>query len=174
MTVGSTERHAEASFAIIDFEASSLDENSYPIEVGLAIVRKGMLSSWSSLICPTTEWRSRDAWSRSSERVHRISREMLADGPSPAEVASALVQQTAGLNILHCDGDQYDQHWLDELVRAACVVPNFRLAEVTLLVKTSFQERFATLMAEGKPPHRAGGDARRIAETVLAVGSHGI
>lgn len=70
-------------FAVIDFEASSLDENSYPIEVGVAIVRDGALTSWSSLIRPTPEWRSRDAWSRSSERVHQISREMLADARVP-------------------------------------------------------------------------------------------
>lgn len=88
-------------------------------------------------------------------------------------MVSALVQQTAGFDVLHCDGGLYDQHWLDELIRAVCVVPHFRLADVTLLMETSCQERFSTLLAEGKPPHRAEGDSRRIAETVLAVGSQG-
>jgi hypothetical protein len=38
---------APPSFAVSDFEASSLDENSYPIEVGLAVVRNGTIESWA-------------------------------------------------------------------------------------------------------------------------------
>ena len=46
---------------VLDFEASSLSDDSYPIEVGVALVLNsdGPIRVWSSLIQPCREWTSR-------------------------------------------------------------------------------------------------------------------
>lgn len=156
-----------ASFAIIDFEASSLDEDSYPIEVGLAIVRDGAIESWSSLIRPTREWVKRGAWSRRSELVHQISRVQLVDAPSPAEVGAELNRRAGGFGAVYCDGGSYDAHWLAELFADADIQPTFQLADISLLVRPHQKTGYSAALATTKPPHRAASDAIRIAEALL-------
>ncbi|QCO54618.1 hypothetical protein EOK75_01610 [Pseudorhodobacter turbinis] len=40
-------------FATLDFEASSLSQESWPIEVGLSWLADGEVQTWSTLIRPT-------------------------------------------------------------------------------------------------------------------------
>ena len=50
-------------FAFLDFEASSLDANSWPIEVGLSWVTSDYeVKAYESLIKPSPDW-FEDAWS---------------------------------------------------------------------------------------------------------------
>lgn len=156
-----------ASFAIIDFEASSLDENSYPIEVGLAVVRFGAIESWSSLIRATREWVKREAWSRRSEQVHRISREMLTEAAASSAVAAELNLRTDGFDQVYCDGGSYDAHWLQELFAEADTHPSFRLADLGFLVSLDRRDRYLQALSATTAPHRAEADARRLAEAVL-------
>lgn len=79
--------------AVIDFEASSLDEDSYPIEVGLALwpAPDAPILGWSALIHPAGNWVRRGHWSPASAKVHGIrGSDLLAHGRSPERVASAL------------------------------------------------------------------------------------
>lgn len=163
------------SFAVIDFEASSLDEDSYPIEVGIAIVRDERIDSWSSLIRIVPEWASRDAWSRTSESVHGISRRELIDAPRPSSVMQELNDRTRGLEIVYCDGGDFDVHWLRELSRASAIKPTFRIADINLLLGLDRRRRnrFAELIAATSAPHRAGPDAKRLAEALrVALAQH--
>ena len=143
------------AFEIIDFEASSLDENSYPIEVGLAVAGAGAIESWSSLIRPTREWVKRDAWSRSSAKVHGITKDMLSEAPFPAVVMPELNKWLSEFAAVYCDGGSYDKHWLTELCAAAGgMQPMFRLADVSLLVGPDPQRcaQYVELMRASKAP----------------------
>lgn len=110
--------------AIIDFEASCLPEagESYPIEVALAKIDGGT-RSW--LIRPTGEWRFWD-WSAEAERLHGISRAMLAEqGHNPEDVLDGLAAEAAGYDIYaDCDLDAY---WLETLAQACGRAPPFRV-----------------------------------------------
>ena len=160
---------AESSpaFAIVDFEASSLDENSFPIEVGIAIYRNGAIESWSSLIRPTPEWLARDSWSKRSEKVHGVTREMLAAAPLPAEAVFQLNQRMVGLQEAYCDEPKYDGYWLNELMASVGHKATFGLVDVQRLYGESGRAAYLATLAGTQAPHRAEGDARRIVEAVL-------
>ncbi len=68
-------------FAVLDFEASSLDDDSFPIEVGLAVVDPSTASVavWSTLIKPAAQWAERGRWSRASEISHRFAPRILEE-----------------------------------------------------------------------------------------------
>lgn len=58
----------------IDFDASSLDGGTYPIEVGICrwMAPDRDIEGRSSLIKPTQEWIDHGSWSPASAEVHRI------------------------------------------------------------------------------------------------------
>lgn len=71
-------------FAFLDFEASSLDEDSRPIEVGLSWIDRNLeVQTFESLIRPAPEW-TEHAWSPVSAKVHNIPRRDLDDAPNVA------------------------------------------------------------------------------------------
>jgi hypothetical protein len=90
----------------IDFEASALD-GGYPIEVGYA-KSDGRVGAF--LIKPRPEWDALN-WSVTSERIHRLPREVLIQGIDSDEVLKRL-------NVELQDGacfstaPAYDWHWL--------------------------------------------------------------
>lgn len=83
----------------IDFEASSLDEGTYPIEVGVCrwTSPDATIEGWSTLIAPIPAWCDHGSWSPSSQEVHGIKPEELAAGMSPTEAIAALNAITGGL-----------------------------------------------------------------------------
>lgn len=61
---------------VMDFEASALTLDSYPIEVGVAIATtpSSSIETWSSLIAPAPDWDLASHWDPDAERIHGISR----------------------------------------------------------------------------------------------------
>jgi len=107
---------------VIDFEASSLDQDGYPIEVGLALWPgpDDAIFGWSTLIQPAGDWSRHGHWSLKSAKVHGIlGRELLADGQPPGRIAAALNEVLGNGTIAWCDGDAYDVHWSGALFKAA-------------------------------------------------------
>lgn len=99
--------------AFIDFEASSLGDKSYPIEVAW-IFEDGR--SQSHLIKPAQDWTD---WSDEAENIHGISRDLLAsDGVSHVDVAQAMVESLVG-HALYASAPSWDGKWLSVLLRAA-------------------------------------------------------
>jgi hypothetical protein len=97
----------------LDIEASSLHLGSHPIEV--AWVREDGQSE-AYLIRPAPEW---DDWSPESQRVHGISREMLArDGKPHGWVAQRASDALRGVTVLS-DAPGFDAAWLGRLLEAA-------------------------------------------------------
>lgn len=156
---------------VIDFEASSLGEDSYPIEVGIARWREpdAPIEIWSSLIRPMKEWETRH-WSAISQTVHGIPREALRDAPEAAAVLGRL-NGLCGRQV-YCDGGQEDLRWLGGLEHAAGLDGTFLLRDSDELggyIHPRFYRRMVRWMDRASPRHRAADDAERIVRG-LAVG----
>ena len=83
-------------FAFLDFEASSLDRDSWPIEVGLSWIDDSHeIQTFESLIRPAPEW-SEEAWSQASALVHNIPRSSLEKAPRVEVVAQGLLKALGG------------------------------------------------------------------------------
>src|SRR3569623_856698 len=99
--------------AVLVFEASSLADRSYPIEVGW-VVADG--AGEAHLIRPAPEWTD---WSDEAQAIHGIDRaELLAKGTSHEEVAHRMVDVLTG-HTLCASAPSWDGKWLSALLRAA-------------------------------------------------------
>lgn len=94
----------------IDFEASSLAEDSWPIEVGLAWLDGRKIITHSSLIRPQPDW-SLGAWHEDIAKIHKIPLVDLNDAPVTEEVAGWLYKLIAGRPIIS-DAPSFDEKWL--------------------------------------------------------------
>lgn len=156
----------------LDFEASSLNRDSYPVEVGW-VLEDG--SGEGMLIRPAPHWTD---WDEAAEAIHGLSREQLLAEGTPVEVACArLVELFAG-NRVHCSAPSWDGHWLSMLLRAAGRPRHLlRMRDTEDLFAEAVRERFGPEAAAGKladlvaeerdyaaalpVAHRAVADARR-------------
>ncbi|BCO32056.1 hypothetical protein TspCOW1_21590 [Thiohalobacter sp. COW1] len=108
----------------LDFEASSLGVNSYPIQVAWSRP-EGDIECW--LISPAgiPEW---DDWDPNAQAVHQIRREQLLEhGQPPAWVAARMNDQLAG-QVVYA-GAAYDSLWLQTLFEFAEQAPRFALGD---------------------------------------------
>jgi hypothetical protein len=97
----------------LDFEASSLNKQSYPIEVGW-VLEDG--TGEGHLIRPAPAWTD---WDDTAQAVHGISREQLElEGEAHDVVCARLVQVFEG-NMVYASAPSWDGHWLSMLLRAA-------------------------------------------------------
>lgn len=99
--------------AFLDFEASSLADDSYPIEVGW-VFEDG--TPETHLIRPLPAWTD---WDAAAERIHGISRTTLeAQGAAVDVVAHRLLDSLQGHD-LFVTAPSWDGKWLSVLLRAA-------------------------------------------------------
>jgi hypothetical protein len=144
----------------LDFEASSLDEDSWPIEIGLAVR--------SSLIRPVGSWPA-SAWSEESAAVHRIPRVDLDAGPPAWLVARDYCAMMRDRVVLS-DAPEYDGMWLQRLVDLAIGVRAIDLRSFDAEAHRRFGRAAHALdwVYEARErlnaPHRAGPDAARLAK----------
>lgn len=149
---------------IMDIEASGFGPDSYPIEVGLAL---GDGSRFCSLIVPAEYWTH---WDASAQRVHNISREMLARHGSHAhQVATELNAMLSGKTV-YSDGWVVDKPWLIRLFEAAGVDMQFQLSPIEVIMTEPqillWDETKARLTRKANiPRHRASNDAWLVQET---------
>jgi hypothetical protein len=98
--------------AFVDFEASSLDKRSYPIEVGW-VLENGRAESM--LIRPERDWTD---WSDAAEALHGISRcELVERGLPVAEVAARIVRELSAHDPV-ASAPSWDGKWLSRLLRS--------------------------------------------------------
>ena len=162
----------------IDFEASSLDKKSYPIEVGWAFSTGG---EESYLIRPAPEWTD---WSAEAEATHHITREKLtAEGTPHDEVAKRMLEVLSG-HALFATAPSWDGQWLSKLLRGSGLPRHaLRLQDTDVahesaiksilqrahMPESELAERTKIILAdarlkddeEGDPAHRALADAKR-------------
>ena len=97
----------------IDFEASSLSDQSYPIEVGW-VFEDG--ASEAHLIRPAPQW---NEWDTAAEAIHGIARsELVERGTAHEAVAQRMVDALSG-HALFASAPSWDGKWLSALLRAA-------------------------------------------------------
>lgn len=150
----------------IDFEASSLAANSWPIEVGISRVgTTGEVETWSSLVRPSAAWPV-EGWSEASARVHNIARGDLETATAAHRVAREVVHRLKDCIVLS-DAPEFDQRWLDRLLdldgqAGAVMLRDFDGAAFGVFSGLALDRLYEKL--ERLPaPHRAGPDAERMA-----------
>lgn len=127
----------------LDFEASSLAKNSYPIEVAW-VFEDGRSESY--LILPAPGWTD---WDDSAEAVHRISREaLLADG-TPHDVVARRMLETLSAHAVYASAPSWDGKWLSTLLRTAGLPRHaMRLKDTDEAQHQAVAEVLATVMTE--------------------------
>jgi DNA polymerase III epsilon subunit-like protein len=164
---------SDRKIAILDVEASALEAGSYPIEVGVALVRRPSepIAVGAKLIRPTQEWLDAGAWSNSSEAVHGIPLERVKREGEPVEEVCNWLNGFLGTDtIVATDAPRYDQDWLDTLFAAAGREQKFRIFDFKVLTRdfSADQHRhLAYLLGKDAPPHRAAEDALRLASKLM-------
>jgi hypothetical protein len=115
----------------LDFEASSLSSQSYPIEVAwnhedgsieAHLISPAGIESWTD-------------WDSAAERVHGIQRQqLLTHGKHPLLVCNRMNEQLTG-KIVYTDAPQFDGMWLSQLF-SVChgITPNFQLRHIDELL----------------------------------------
>ena len=164
----------------VDFEASSLRKQSYPIEVGW-VDEAGR--GEAHLIRPAPGW---DEWDETAEAVHGISRQELFEQGEPHDAVCARVIAAFEGNVACASAPTWDGHWLSMLLRAAGRPRHLlRLAGSNEVFMDTARARLGAgseaaeaLVARAKAEigsqpvtHRALADARREWEIWMAIRS---
>jgi hypothetical protein len=146
----------------LDFEASSLNDDSYPIEVGWAY-EDGRTESW--LIRPAEGWTD---WSSKAEAIHGITRETLAtDGTDHAEVARHLLDTLAEHEV-YASAPSWDGKWLSVLLRGA------GLPRHAMRLKDTDEAQCETarrILGPAVHPHELNAAVRRVVSQVREAAS---
>lgn len=158
----------------MDFEASSLSANSWPIEVGLAALTPNGVVAQSRLIRPAPDWDRAD-WNPQSEAIHHIPLELLErDGLVAWDVAGWVLEQLPGTTLVS-DAPQFDGRWLQRLLDCHPDTPppglrihDYEAALATFLSAKGLDAAYEYI-ARHPAPHRAGPDAQILAQA-LATG----
>ena len=97
----------------LDFEASSLSKDSYPIEVGWT-GEDG--SEEAHLIRPAPGWTD---WDPAAEAIHHIGRDQLLDEGEPHDEVARRMLDVLGPHDVYVTAPSWDGMWLSKLLRAA-------------------------------------------------------
>lgn len=155
----------------IDFEASGLGEDSWPVEIGVAWLAGNQIEMRSSLIRPRPEWPASE-WSPESAAIHGIPREALNSAPSADAVATEYAALLAGRLVLS-DARLYDERWWRRLAVLLDPVQDVVIRDFEVTAFASFRRSPHALdvvletYTRTHAPHRAGPDARRLAKAWL-------
>ncbi len=152
-------RVATGEVAFIDFEASGLGAQSWPVEVGWAFVGG---ASECTLIKPAADW-PMSAWDPAAEKLHGIAIDVLrAEGAEPAAVCRRLNAVLGGASV-YADAPAWDGFWLYRLFSAARIKPAFELADFGALMRPLVGDGEEALFQEAEAiaprRHRAAADA---------------
>ncbi|WP_156327749.1 hypothetical protein [Pseudomonas sp. NBRC 111129] len=141
----------------IDFEASGIAPDSYPIEV--AVVYQG--GEYQSLIQPAWYW---DHWSHDAQDMHKLTRDQLiSEGQTPLAVAQAMNDLFDGKTL--CSDNPADCYWLDVLYEAAGIEAKFEVKPIeSFLGREAASEILRRLPA--RKGHRAVQDVQALRTVV--------
>ena len=143
----------------LDFEASSLSDRSYPIEIAW-VFEDGR--SEAHLIAPAPGWND---WDDVSESIHRISRAMLdAEGEPHDVVATRMVAALAGHD-LFASAPSWDGKWLSVLLREAALPRHLLKLRDT---DQAISETVAEILRPVLPPDQLENEVHNIVSTASA------
>lgn len=137
----------------VDFEASGIAPDSYPIEV--AVVFPG--GEYQALIQPAHYW---EHWSYDAQDMHQLTREQLiTEGQPPLEVAKAMNALFDGKTL--CSDNPADCYWLDVLYEAAGIEATFEVKPIEAFVGRELASEILLRLPVRKG-HRALQDAQAL------------
>ena len=147
-----------ASF-FVDFEASGIAPDSYPIEV--AVVSSGF--AFNTLIKPARYWTH---WSFDAQDMHGLTQDhLLQEGDTPHAVAKQMNQLFSGQVL--CSDSPQDGFWFDVLFEAADLMPTFELKPLEVFVGREAASDIYRLLPTTRR-HRALHDATALMEACRA------
>lgn len=161
-----------SNLIFLDFEASSLSEYSWPIEIGMAwITLEHAVESAAMLIQPRREWPMSD-WSKASEAIHSIPlQSLLKEGVDAAKVGKWFLERSEGKSVIS-DNPAYEAMWLRRVMKTLTREPHINVVDFDALAHVMFdgpaRDAARQWLRETKAPHRAGPDAARLATAFLA------
>lgn len=167
----------EWPFAVLDFEASALDPDSYPIEVGIAIWNGPMapIICWSTLIEPAREWVLSGIWTESSQKVHGITPGDLVGAPAPSSVLKDMNRVLGASTSIVSDNPYWEDLWLKRLCAAAGETLPVHVDKLSDRVQGIGVRRLIAMkqhLADNARPHRAGDDALLIVKSLAHALGH--
>jgi len=150
----------------LDFEASSLSPESFPVEVAW-MTENGQ--SETHLIRPAPGWAD---WSPTAEGVHGLSRDLLAREGRPVEAVARRVLDVLGAQgvVVASDAARWEQRWLDRLLEAAGLAHAIGVVELERGLLVPETRRLLQLAPpEGMPGgHLARGALLDLASGIIA------
>lgn len=134
----------------LDFEASSLAEGSFPIEVAW-VDQSGQGERY--LIRPAPDWTD---WSGEAEMLHGIGRhELTRHGTPPVQVARRVVKVLAADGALvFSDSPQFDGRWLHRLLGVAGITTPLPVLHIARLYGHACEPLRQALPAPDAPAYR--------------------
>ena len=150
--------------SFIDFEASGFGNESYPIEVGVALSSG---QKYCTLIKPASNWLY---WDQKAEQVHGLSVEVLRAYGKPINIVARELNFFLADSTLYSDGWVVDKPWLSKLYYQCGMTPNFFLSPLENILKENQMEiwtqtKLQVIADLALIRHRASSDALIIQET---------
>ena len=151
-------------YVFLDFEASSLSKDSYPVEVGW-VGEDG--TGEAHLIRPAPGWTE---WDAEAAAIHGIGRQQLEHEGEPHGAVCARLIELFAKNTVCASAPSWDGHWLSMLLRASgqprhlirLQDSDVAFSEAARNGSGDVEARIAAAKAAADPPgHRALADARR-------------
>lgn len=147
---------------VIDLEASGLESESYPIEVGVCF-EDG--SVYSSLIKREPGWTH---WSNDSEKIHNISRQTLTEEGVHATTVANRLNEMLREKIVYSDAQSHDEFWIDVLFNTVGIKREFEIRSIqSRFISNNHSPYFYFYrknLYRDTVQHRAGNDAKVIQE----------
>ena len=163
-------------WVFLDFEASSLSHDSYPIEVGW-VFEDG--TGEAHLIRPAPGWTE---WDARAAAVHGITRAQLEQYGEPHQTVCGWLLALFDQNTVLASAPSWDGHWLSMLLRASGHPRHLVRLQDSDVAFTAAAERWggnvaaridSAKQAAQPPGHRALADARREWEIWRALTERG-
>ncbi len=148
----------------LDFEASGLGAQSYPIEVAWCDAVTGDQDTF--LISPDTVQGWTD-WDTAAEGIHGITRQQLLTEGVGAGAACWRLNRALEGKTVYCDAIEFDHFWLRRLFDAAQMRPLFKLRGVEMLMNSAQTRHFIAAIERHRRNHRALDD---VLDLIRALG----
>jgi hypothetical protein len=151
--------------AFLDFEASSLAKDSYPIEIAW-VFEDGRAES--HLIKPAAAWTD---WDDAAAAIHGISRASLDTGGVPAETIGRRVLDQLSAHTVYASSPSWDGKWMSVLLRASGLPRHaLRLRDTDeIQLETALE-----LLGRRLPPGEVEAAAKALVERIRAAMSQSI
>lgn len=149
---------------ILDVEASGFGPSSYPIEIGV-VLEDGR--KYCSLVTPQPGWTH---WDDSAERVHHVSREILASHGKPAAKVADDLNEILAQRTVYTDGWVVDLPWVLRLFEAVRLPNRFTVSSLEMILTEPQMEiwhetKDRVIRELDLKRHRASNDALIIQQT---------